>query len=269
MDDKDLEKASEDFLELSSEQRLRIMFSLLEKKSNISKMAKEIDATNPEVHRNFNRLLKTGLILKEPDGNYSLTTFGKVTCNMIPSFEFIAKNRKFFETHNFGDLGIKFIHRLGELEDKKQIKGFVKVIEKWKEVHKNSKKYIYNILSEVPYDTDTVNAVEEKLKKKIKIKTIFSEDAVIPDERKKIFEKKNFAKYVKEEILERKMIKKVSLSIVLNEKESCVIFPKMDGTPDMEQMFYSKNSDFHEWCLDLFNDTWNKASSFQEAKLAK
>jgi len=56
----DSEKIAENFLELSSEQRLKIIFRLMKKKSNISSMAKELDATSPEVHRNFTRMLKVG-----------------------------------------------------------------------------------------------------------------------------------------------------------------------------------------------------------------
>ena len=58
------EKIANDFLELASEQRLNIMINLAEKKLNISKLAKLLDATNPEIHRNVHRLTKTGLIEK-------------------------------------------------------------------------------------------------------------------------------------------------------------------------------------------------------------
>ena len=47
------ENASKDFLELACEQRLNIIFKLLEKKSKITNMAKELDATVQEVHRNL------------------------------------------------------------------------------------------------------------------------------------------------------------------------------------------------------------------------
>ncbi|HII04039.1 MAG TPA: transcriptional regulator, partial [Candidatus Nitrosotenuis sp.] len=43
------EEAANNFLELSSQQRLQIIFRLLEKKSKITNMAKEIGATVQEV----------------------------------------------------------------------------------------------------------------------------------------------------------------------------------------------------------------------------
>jgi len=47
------ENAADDFLELASEQRLNIIFNLLLKKTKLTNMAKELDATVQEVHRNF------------------------------------------------------------------------------------------------------------------------------------------------------------------------------------------------------------------------
>jgi predicted transcriptional regulator len=265
----DAQKTAEDFLEFASEQRLSILFLLLEKKLTISKLAEELDATAPEIHRNITRMLKNKLVEKDNDSNFSLSVFGKVICDILPSFSFISENKVFFEKHDLGNLEIKFIHRLGALEDHKKIKGFVKVLEKWTEIHNNSEKYIFNILSEVPYSKEIIDIVEKKLKSGIKIKSIFSESTIIPDERKEIFAKKNFQKFIIEGILERKMTDKISIVTLLNEKEACIIFPAKNGEADLSEMFYSKDPYFHDWCLDYFNYIWNNSSSFQEDKLTK
>ena len=244
-----------------------MMFLLLEKQMNLTKMSDQLDSTKSEVSRNISRLVEAGLIKKEVDRTYSLSNYGKTVCTQIPSLTFGLINRSFFEKHDFGNMPIQFIQRLGALQENNTIKGYVRVIEKWKNVHKNAEKYIYNILSEVSYDSDIVNTVESKLKNNIKIKSIFAENAIIPDERKKIFEKKNFAKYVRNDVLERRMLKNISIGILLNEKEACVIFPNNNGNPDIEHMFYSTNSDFHQWCVDFFNYSWNDSGSFQESKL--
>ena len=263
----DPEKIAENFLELSSEQRLKIIFNLLQKSYNISNMAKELEATSPEVHRNFTRMLKVGLVEKDSDGNFHLSTFGKTICAQIPSIVFVSENKKFFENHNFGNIPEKFIHRIGELSEGKHIKGFVKVLEKWKQIHDNAEKYIYNVLSEVPYSKDIIDVVENKLKNNIKICSIFAQNAIIPDERKMVFKIKGFDKYIKDGWLERKMIKSISVVTLLNEKEACMIFPKNNGEPDMSELFYSPDPHFHEWCLDYFNHCWECSSSFQEDKL--
>lgn len=265
----DPQKIAEDFLELASEQRLGILFLLLEKKLTISKIAQELDTSAPEVHRNITRMLKNKLVEKDNDSNFCLTVFGKAICNILPSFLFISENRTFFEKHNLSNLEIKFIQRLGSLQEHKKIKGFVKVLEKWTEIHKNSEKYIYNLLPEVPYSKEIIDIVESKLKSGIKIKSIFSESTIVPEERKEIFQKKNFQKFIRDGNLERKMIDKISIVTLLNEKEACVIFPTKNGESDLSEMLYSKDPQFHEWCLDYFNNSWNESSSFKEDKLAK
>jgi len=261
------EKIASEFFEIGSEQRLSIILHLNEKAWSISPLSKELGATITEVHRNFVRLQKAGLILKNVDGTYHLTLFGKTICSQVPAIAFVSENKEYFKNHDFGDLPTKFQHRVGELYEQKHIKGFVRVLEKWKEVHNNSAKYIYNILTEVPYSKDIIDIVEEKLDNKIKIHSIFAENAIIPEERKTIFKIKNFNKFIKEEILVRKMVKKVSVVLLLNEKESCVIFPNQSGEPDMSEMFYSSDPQFHEWCLDYFDHFWKNSTSFQESKL--
>ena len=264
----DPQKIAEDFLELASEQRLSILFLLLEKKLTISKIAEELDATAPEIHRNITRMLKNKLVEKDNDSNFTLTVFGKIICDILPSFSFISENRTFFEKHDLGNLEIKFIQRLGSLQEHKKIKGFVKVLEKWTEIHNNSEKYIFNILSEVPYSKEIIDIVESKLKSGITIKSIFSESTIVPEERKEIFQKKNFQKFIREGNLERKMIDRISIVTLLNEKEACVIF-STDEKSDLSEMLYSKDPQFHEWCSDYFNNCWNESSSFKEDKLAK
>lgn len=261
------EKIASEFFEMGSEQRLSIILHLDEKPWSISAMAKQLDSTVTEVHRNFKRLQNNGLIYKDPEGTFRLTIRGQNICSQVPSIAFISENEKYFETHNFGKLPTKFRERIGDLYDQKHIKGIVRVLEKWRQIHNNAEEYICNVLTEVPYSKEIIDVVEEKLNQKIGIKSVFDENAIIPEERKTKFEKKNFNKFVKEELLQRRMIEDVSVIVLLNEQESCVMFPNQTGDPDMTEMFYSKDSQFHEWCRDYFEYCWKNSSSFQESKL--
>ena len=56
------DKISSELFEVGSDQRLNIILHLNEKKWSISALAKELDATVTEVHRNFGRLQKAGFI---------------------------------------------------------------------------------------------------------------------------------------------------------------------------------------------------------------
>ncbi len=145
------EKVSENFLELASLQRLNILFKLLERnRKRIEPLAKELDATKQEVHRNLMRLEQSGLITKDKASKYCLTTFGRTMCAEIPSILFLSQHRDYFSDHDFGDIPVKFVMRAGQLATGSHVKGITKTLEKWKSVYKNADKYIYEILSEIP-----------------------------------------------------------------------------------------------------------------------
>jgi len=259
------ENAADDFLELASEQRLNIIFKLLLKKTKLSNMAKELGATVQEVHRNFERLAAAGLIKKDKDGYFDLTTYGKTMCTQVPSLIFLSKNRKYFENHDFGDVPMKFIQRIGALAGGQQVKGFVKVLEQWKSIYKNADEYIYQIFTEVPLDL--IEPLLNRVKRGIKLNYIFSESVIVPKGRKDLLAKLGMKNLLDKGLIERKMKKDVSVIVVLNEKEACVVFPTLDGAADMREMFYSKDPLFLEWCLDYFRYCWYGAGSFQEEKL--
>jgi len=263
----DPENLAKNLFEIASEQRLKILFLLREKKYSVSKTAKELDATVPEVFRNFQRLAKASLIEKDPDGLYDLTLYGKTVCNNLPSLFIVSKFEKYFKNHNYGNIPPKFIQRIGALSGGQHIKGVVKVLEIWKKVHDNAKEYIYNILAEVPYSSDIIETVASQAKKGTKIHSIFSNPAIIPESRKEIFEKLHFKKYIDNGTMERKMMEDATMVVLLNEKEACVLFPSKEGEPDMSEMLYSKEPMFHEWCLDYFKNSWEQAGIFQERKL--
>ena len=267
--EQDYESSANEFLELASEQRLAILLRLNKQKSKVSILAKELDATVPEVFRNFERLVKADLITKDSDGSYSITAYGKIVCGQVPSLQFLSSNRKYFKNHDFGDIPQKFLQRIGALLEGKQIKGFVKVMEQWKEIHKNASQYICNILFEIPYTADLVEPLVKTIGNGTKLRSILSEVAIVPSERKQIFEKLGFKKLIERGLVERKMKENVSVVVILNEKEACIMFPKTNGEVDMSEGFYGNAASFQEWCLDYFNYCWEHAGSFQESKLKR
>jgi predicted transcriptional regulator len=259
------ENASENFLELSSHQRLEIIFNLQEKKSKISDMAKKLGATTQEVHRNFMRLEDGGFIKKNNDGSYILTTYGKTMYEQIPTLIFLSKNRKYFEHHNFGGVPNKFVLRIGQLSGGTYVKGVTKVIEKWRDIFTHSQEYIYGILVEEPIDL--IEPLIKKAKNGVKVQSIFSENTIVSKARKKTLEDLGFDKLIDTKQVQRKMKKNVKTVVVLNEKEACVSFPKLDGDSNITEMFYSDDKMFHEWCLDYFRYNWYGSDIFQERKL--
>ena len=261
------EYLAKQLFEISSEQRLNILFRLQKQKSTMSKIAKELQATMPEVFRNFERLTKAGLIEKDPDSNYHLTLYGRTVCANLSSLFFVKNFEKYFKNHDYGDIPEKFIQRIGVLSSAQHIKGVVKMLEVWKKIHNEAKDYIHNILAEVPYSNEIIEVVVSQAKKNTKIRSIFSESVIIPEARKELFDKLGFKKFIQNGIIERKMRKDVKVVVLLNEKEACILFPTKDGDADMSEMLYSTDSHFHEWCSDYFKYCWENTTAFQEGKL--
>ncbi len=228
-------------------------------------MAKKVDSTQQEVSRNFDRLVKAGLIKKDVEGYYSLSTFGKAICTQVPSLIFLSQNRKYFDTHNFEGIPLKFIQRIGALVRGKHIKGFVKVQETWRMIYENANEYVYSVLSELPLDL--IELAINKTKNGVKINNILAESTIAPKGRKQLIEKSDFRKLVQEGKIERKMQKQNKVVVVLNEKEACISFPSLDDESDLSQAFYSDDVPFQEWCLDYFRSCWHNADAFKESKM--
>jgi len=266
---RDIDAISEEFLQVASHLRLGILLHLQEKTDNLSSLAKNLDATTSEMHRNLKRLSEDNLISKNNEGLYHLTSYGKMACNQVSSWEFMMNNSKYFTKHEFGTLPKLFLQSIGSLNNSKHVKGFVNVQDVWKKIYSNAEKYIHNILFEVSYDTEILSIITSQLKKGINIYSIFLEDAILPESRKKAIGNKDIQNAIQEQLLVRRIIKGISILVVLNEKEAFVMFPKSDGEIDVSEGFYSNDKNFHHWCMAYFDYCMNSSGSFFEDRLKK
>lgn len=255
------------FLEVSSEQRLKIIQLVNEDEYRLTDLTKKLDATKPEVHRNLERLEKSGFIIKKVESTYELTTLGQMVLGLIPNLAFIIKNKKYFLEHPINSLPQKFISRFGELFECKHLKSYVDVFEYWKNIYENSEKYIYNILYDVPYFDDFTKPILNSLSSGVKIKSVFYEKAMVSSTRNEVVKK--LKKYIDNGDIQRMMTKKIGAAVILNEKQACLIFPNIDGKLDAGNAFVGDSFLFHQWCFDFFNYSWHNASPFVEKKLEK
>src|SRR5918998_730052 len=88
------------FVELASSQRLSIIFMISSQRLRLSALAKSLNLTIQEVHRNTNRLLDAGLIEKNSEGVFFPTTFGNAITRQLSIFEFLSSNKGYFSIHN-------------------------------------------------------------------------------------------------------------------------------------------------------------------------
>lgn len=260
-----LEDYAKYFLEVSSEQRLKIIQLISEQEYRLSELAKKLDATKPEVHRNLDRLEKSGFIIKTVKGNFELTTLGQMVLGLIPNLAFVIEYKKYFLEHPINSLPQKFISRFGELFECKLLKSYVDVFEYWKKIYENSEEYIYNILYDVPYFDDFTKPIYNKLTKGVKIKSIFYEKAMVSSSRGEVVKK--LKKFIDSGDIQRMMTKKIGAAVILNEKQSCLIFPNTEGKLDAGYAFVGEHFRFHQWCFDYFNYSWYNSNPFVETRL--
>jgi DNA-binding MarR family transcriptional regulator len=74
--------ASDLFMELASELRCSILVSLGKKPAKLSSLARELDTTVQDVHRNVSRLAEAGLVRRD-DSLFRLTEYGRIVIKQI------------------------------------------------------------------------------------------------------------------------------------------------------------------------------------------
>jgi predicted transcriptional regulator len=266
-----LENTEQTFVELASEQRLSILFRLTEEDTKLSQLAKDLGVTMQEVHRNVNRLMEVGLIKKNSGGMFSLTTFGNTIIKQIPAYDFLSRNKEYFSDHNLGEIPMKFVHRIGALNNSEYLAGMVAVIERWKQLYNDSSEYIYGMVPQIPLEL--IESVIPKVKNDgVKFNYILPQKAIVPKKRTQLLTQSGFYDLLKMEkkVVDRRMVDRVHVAVVLNENQATVMFPTVKDkiVADMNSMFYSRDDSlFHEWCLDYFRYCWYNSKSFDESKL--
>jgi hypothetical protein len=97
----------------------------------------------------------------------------------------------------------------------------------------------------------------------------------VPKIRNELQKSSGYHELLEQGIIERRMIDKIEVAIVLNERQATVMFPTLKGEVDMNHMFSIKeakpNTDslFHEWCVDFFRYCWYNSKPFDERKLTE
>jgi hypothetical protein len=107
---------------------------------------------------------------------------------------------------------------------------------------------------------------------RIKFNYILSQQTIVPKKRTDLLKDAGFQDLLKKGLVERRMVDKMPVAVILNEKEATVMFPTLKrGQPmaDLNSVFYSGKDNllFHEWCLDYFRYSWYGAKTFDESKL--
>jgi predicted transcriptional regulator len=267
------DEAEETFRQLANSHRLQIMFFLHKQPGKMSTLSRILKMSMQDAKRNLDNLLSEGLVERDSRSIFSLTTFGSMIVRQIPSMDFLSRNKEYFSDHNFGEIPDKFIHRIGELNDSKFVKGYVAVIEKIKGMYADAEEYIYGMLPEV--SLELVEAIVFKIKaKRIRFSYILPEKAIVPKVSHELVKDSNYIQLSHQGLINGRMIKRISAAVVVTDKQGAVMFPYEDGETDIRSMFVNDNikSDdglFQEWCVDFFKHNWDNSDYYNKGKLVE
>jgi predicted transcriptional regulator len=272
------ENTARTFFELGSAQRIAILYRISEEKCNLAKLSKDLGCTMPEVRRNIIRLTSSGLVDRESNGTFFLTTFGKAILEQIPTLDFLSRNKDYFSDHTFSPLPLKFRRRIGSLSNSALISGLVSVDETLNDIYNKSQEYVYATIPEVPLDliesiVARLKRVENIENKHFRFSYILHTHATVSKRRKQLLDALGFEELLKKGIVERKMVNSLLIGVALNDKQACVMLPRIQRNNkieiDMNSIFYGEDPDFHEWCLDYYRYIWHNARSFDEKGLVE
>lgn len=255
------------FFELAGDLRLSMLSKLEQKPYRLSQLSSELDATMQEAHRNMTRLVGSGLVSKVREGDLVLTAYGRTVVTLIPSYDFLYRNKEFFLDHSVGDLPAKFVQRMGAFRECEVVRGVMAILQRWKNLYLESDRYIKEIMAQVPLDV--IETVSGRIDQGVKFSYIFSSNAVIPKGRTQLLQKLGWRNFISKGLVERRLLPDVRVMTIFNESQGCVVFPNMKGEPDLNVMFHGHDSEFLQWCSDLFQYQWDKGEPFDESKLKR
>ena len=255
------------FFELAGDLRLSMLARLNERDYRLSQLASELEATMQEAHRNMMRLIDSGMVSKGKEGELVLTSYGKTIVSLVPSYEFLYKNREFFLDHSLGDLPVKFVQRMGAFSGCEIVHGVMAILQRWKTLYGETEQFIKEIMAQVPLDL--IETISDRIDSGVKFSYIFSSNAVVPKGRTQLLQKVGWRNFISKGMVERRMVADVKVMAIFNEKQGCVMFPNQKGEPDLNVMFYGESQEFLDWCSDFFDYHWRTAGTFDEGKLKR
>ncbi len=241
-----MEETAKLFFELASPGRLSILSGLRDEPSKLSQVARRESATVQETFRQLQRLADARLIEKNPDGAYQLTTLGRVSLSLVPSFDFLSREKEFVLSHGLASLPPGFQERIGDLADARRLDQLDDLLEMEGKIIRDSQEYVWFMTDQL-FGHPSHQPHREKSRE---ISMRFLLPRKLDSEE---LERTLRDMGVQPEV---RFIDRVDVILVLNEKAAGLAMPSMDGRMDYGRGFVGGSERFHRWCRDLYFHYW-------------
>jgi predicted transcriptional regulator len=248
-----MERLAELLFILASVDRLTLLSEIGVEKRRLSQLTAKLSATPQETSKHLTRLRDAKLIEKDSDGFFSLSAFGKIIVNLLPSMKFLMQNREYFLSHDISSLPLEFMERLGELQEGEHSDNVGSVIAHLQQVVQGAEEYIW-LMADHRLGNQEYVTKSGKLESNSRI----TWRVILPASSNINWAEVRRTAGIHKGRIEYHFSTDIIAGIAMNEKIAGVTFPGAMGKLDFNGGFRSSNPLFRKWCQDLFVIHWNK-----------
>ena len=254
-----MENFSSLLFELSSTDRLDMLFLLKKSPLKLSHVSKKLDFTVQETSRNITRLSEAKMIRKDVDGLYHLTPYGEEALNLLSGFNFLFKNREYLTTHVLTELPARFRASLGVLDGCEFVNDVMVAFRNIENMITKAEKFVWILTNQVL--ASTIPYLTKAVERGTEFRLLMPKDYMPSKDVRELVSNPAFEKANRAKKLESRFLNKVDVFLCLSEKEvAALAFPNSEERLDYIG-FKSKHEAVVDWSKALYGYYWEKASS--------
>ena len=243
--------------ELSSVDRLDVLFLLKKTPLKLSHISNKLDFTVQETSRNITRLTEAKMLIKDVDGVFHLTPYGEEVINLLSGYRFLFKNREYFTTHIVADLPELFRSSLGILDNCELVNDVMVSFYNIEKMIADAREFVWILTDQVL--ASTIPYLKQAIERETEFRLMMPRDYKPSAEIHKLVDSPIFERASHRRKLENRFPESIGVFLCLSEKEvAALAFPTLKGGFDY-MGFKSKNESVVEWSKTIFTYYWNKA----------
>jgi predicted transcriptional regulator len=243
--------------ELSSLDRLNILFLLKKTPMKLSHISSKLDFTVQETSRNITRLSDAKLIIKDVDGSFHLTPYGEEVLNLLSGYSFLFENRGYFAAHKLVELPKMFRASLGVLDGCEVVNEVMVAFHNVEKMIINAEEFVWILTDQVL--ASTIPYLTKAIERGVKFRLLMPKEYIPSNDVRELVDNPIFEKASRSGKLENRFLETIDVFLCLSEKEvASMAFPTLKGVFDYTG-FRAKNESVLEWSKTVFTYYWNKA----------
>lgn len=258
-----LEELGSLLFELSSCDRLNILNDLIRGTGGVTELSKKLGLTPQETSRQVLRLKEAGLLRKDQNGFYRLTSYAELALKQLEGMAFLSSHKGYFESHSLTRIPEDLVLRLGDIAGATYLSSVGQAFFDVEKLVKEAESYVWSVNDQMPYGIiyECGKALERGTRNKsIQTKNFIYAHNLLPAYLQS-YDKSVLPIFQRSRstgALESRLDDQVDVFLFMSEKQAIIAFPLNSGKFDY-LVFSGSGKRFRSWCGDVFNYCWEKA----------